>query len=182
MVNICKLELSLLQQRILSHLFIHAGMAFTAHALANGLNVSQPGIAKALPALEKKALITVQKDRQSGRLAIEMNRDSIEVVRFKRAHNLMQVYESGLARFLEDSFPGAAIILFGSYSRGDDTATSDIDIAVIGRKEKALDFSSYEKALARKIIVNYYDNLPAVHKALRENICNGIVLAGGISL
>ncbi|PIN80603.1 hypothetical protein COV16_00550, partial [Candidatus Woesearchaeota archaeon CG10_big_fil_rev_8_21_14_0_10_34_8] len=83
---------------------------------------------------------------------------------------------------LEEEFPGATIILFGSFSRGDDTSASDIDIAIIGRKEKEINLEKFEKLLERKININSYSALKDVHKDLRENICNGIVLVGGIQL
>jgi len=72
--------------------------------------------------------------------------------------------------------------LFGSYSRGDDLITSDIDIAIIGRKEKNTDLSEYEKKLERKIILNFYPSFSKIHKNLKENILNGDVLVGGIEL
>ena len=72
--------------------------------------------------------------------------------------------------------------VFGSYSRGDDTLSSDIDIAIIGRKEKGISLENFEKRLERKIILNFYPSLKEVHKELKENICNGIVLSGGVEL
>ena len=103
-------------------------------------------------------------------------------MQLKRVANLKQIYETGLADFLEKEFAGAAIILFGSYSRGDDIANSDIDIAVIGRKDKLIGLSAYEKLLERTININFYESWKKIHKNLKENICNGIVLAGGIEL
>ncbi|MBI2507662.1 nucleotidyltransferase domain-containing protein [Candidatus Woesearchaeota archaeon] len=96
--------------------------------------------------------------------------------------NLKQIYETGLADFLEKEFAGAAIILFGSYSRGEDTINSDIDFAVIGRKDKIIDTTNYEKLLERKININFYISFKNIHKNLKENLYNGIVLAGGIEL
>jgi len=59
---------------------------------------------------------------------------------------------------------------------------SDIDIAVIGRKDKLLNLDKYEKTLNRKININFYDNWKDIHKYLKNNILNGIVLIGGIEL
>ncbi|PIU89407.1 hypothetical protein COS64_00860 [archaeon CG06_land_8_20_14_3_00_37_11] len=103
-------------------------------------------------------------------------------MQLKRADNLKKIYESSLADFLEKEFAGATIILFGSYSRGEDATTSDIDIAVIGRKEKTLNLTQFSRLLERKIIINYYDSWEKIHKHLKENLCNGITLAGGVEL
>src|SRR3989338_412684 len=103
--------------------------------MANILKVSQPAISKALPALEKTSLIKVSKDKNSKRLSIELNRDNPQSIWLKRADNLKQIYESGLVKFIYDAFPGATVILFGSYAFGEDTTTSDIDLAIFGIKE-----------------------------------------------
>ena len=137
---------------------------------------------KALPEMEKQTLIKLKKDKETKRWSIELNRDNHRVLQLKRADNLRLVYESGLADFLEKEFAGATIILFGSYSRGDDTLTSDIDIAVIGRKNKQINLENFEDLLERKININFYNSLKNIHKNLKENLCNGFVLAGGIEL
>ena len=103
-------------------------------------------------------------------------------VQLKRAENLILMYEAQLSEFLEEELPGATIILFGSYSRGDDTISSDIDIAIIGRKKEPISLKNFERLLERKIILNFYPSLKEIHKELKENICNGIVLSGGIEL
>ena len=57
-----------------------------------------------------------------------------------------------------------------------------MDIAVIGRKDKLMDTANYEKLLERTININFYDSFKKIHKHLKENLCNGIVLAGGVGL
>jgi predicted nucleotidyltransferase len=135
-----------------------------------------------LPELEKEGLVKVHQDKESKRWSIELNRDNHKAIQLKRTDNLKQIYESGLADFLYNEFPGATIVLFGSYSHGDDTDKSDIDIAVIGRKEKHIDLTRFGKQLERTININFYDSWKDIHKHLKENICNGIVLAGGVEL
>ena len=83
---------------------------------------------------------------------------------------------------MEKEFAGATIILFGSYSRGDDTTSSDIDIAVIGRKDKNIKLTDFDKDLERTIFINFYPSFKEIHKHLKENLFNGIVLAGGIEI
>ena len=177
-----KLKLTVLQQEVLRFLFTYPEKSFTGRAIAKSLDVSQPGVSKALTGLKKENYINIQKDRESKRLTITLNRDNDLIIGLKRADNLRRLYESGLVYFLENQFPGATIILFGSYSRGDDTSTSDIDIAVIGRKDKKADLANYERLLQRKITMQFYPSMSSVHKELRENLCNGIVLIGGIKL
>lgn len=182
MINIYKLKLTTLQNEILRLLFVKAGMSLNQRQIANFLDVSPPAVMKALPLLHKQNLIKLSQDKGTKRWSIELNRDNHKAMQLKRADNLRQVYESGLADFLEKELAGASIILFGSYSRGEDIINSDIDIAVIGRKEKEINTINYEKALERKININFYDSFKSIHKNLKENLCNGIMLAGGVEL
>ena len=182
MVNIYELKLTNLQQQIIRLLFVRVGTLMNALAIAKSLGVSQPAVSKALPGLIKSEMIKVEKDKDSGRFSIKINSENHKVMQLKRADNLKLVYESGLADFLEEKFAGATIILFGSYSRGDDTLKSDIDIAIIGRKDKTIDLSEFEKDLEREININFYDSFKEIHKNLKENLFNGIILYGGIEL
>ncbi len=179
MVKIYKLKFTVLQLELWRYLCLHAGEAYNARTLAKALQVSSPAIAKALPKLEQQGLITLKKE--AGRLSIELNRDNPRVILLKRAENLKLFYESGLVEFLYDSFPGAVIILFGSYSFGEDIFSSDIDIAVIGVKEKSLDLSPFQKVLEKTISLNYYLSFD-LDLHLRNNILNGIVLKGSVNI
>jgi len=182
MINIYKLKLTNLQQEILRLLSVKAGTTLNQRQIANRLKVSQPAVMKAIPGLEKESLIKIQQDKETKRWSIELNRDDPRVMQLKRADNLKLIYEVGLVDFLEKEFAGAVIILFGSYSRGEDIINSDIDIAVIGKKDKIIDLSDFEKVTERKINLNFYDSFKEIHKPLKENLCNGIVLIGGIEL
>lgn len=81
------------------------------------------------------------------------------------------------------------VILFGSYSRGDDVwinetegHKSDIDIAIIGTKGKEIKLTRFDKLLERTIIINFYPSFKEIHKHLRDNILNGILLSGSVDL
>ena len=182
MINIYKLKLTNLQQEILRLLFIKAGTLLNQRQIANLLEVSQPAVMKALPDLEKENLIKMHQDKETKRWSIGLNRDNHKVMQLKRADNLKLIYETGLADFIEKEFVGSTIILFGSYSRGEDIINSDIDIAVIDRKEKQVELTKFEKELGRRININFYDSFKNIHKHLKENLCNGIILIGGVEL
>jgi predicted nucleotidyltransferase len=163
-------------------MFIRAGEAMNAHSMARDLGVSQPAVSKALPGLVRAGVISMGRDRATGRLSIRLNRDDHRVVWLKRADNLKQLYETGLVQFFYDRFPEAVVILFGSYAFGEDTVRSDIDIAVISPKERNIDTAAFEKMLQRKITINYYRSLAGIDKHLRNNILNGITLKGAVEL
>ena len=182
MVNIYKPQFSLLQQEILSYLMAHAGKSFNARGLAKPLHRTLAGIIKAIPELEKSGFVKVKKDKDSGRWAIELNRDNPRAIELKRVENLRLIYGSGIVGFLEESFPGAVIILFGSYSYGEDTIRSDIDFAIIGCRERKVELSKFEKIFEKEIRINFYDRFEDINNNLKSNIFNGVVLAGRIGL
>lgn len=179
-MNTYKLKFTILQQEILRLLCIKAGEQLTQRQIARFLHVSAAAVGKVLPQLVKEEYVRKKKQNNMNLSFVSLNRDKQEVLHWKRTENLRMLYERALVAYLKEEFPGATIVLFGSYARGDDVATSDIDIAVLGRKERKLNLERFEKQLERKIVVNYYPSLTGVHKELRENLCNGIVLSGGI--
>ena len=177
-----KQKLTNLQEDILRLFYIKCGLKFNQNQIAKLLNVSAPAIMKALPELIEQNFIKQSQETDSKRLIIELNRDNYKIMQFKRVDNLKQLYESGFVDFIEMQFTGSTIILFGSYSKGEDIFNSDIDIAIIYRKEKFINLQKFEIILERKININYYNSMKSIHKNLKENIINGIVLVGGIEL
>ncbi len=182
MINLYKLKLTILQQEIIRLFFIKANNSLNQRRIANLLEVSPPAVMKALPGLTKQGYVIVEQDKESKRLSIKLNRENPKILQLKRTDNLKQIYESGLAEHIENKFPGTTIILFGSYSRGEDTASSDIDMAVIGSKEKSLEVEIFEKMLERKINIVFFKSFHSINKHLKENILNGISIVGGIEL
>lgn len=182
MINKHKLKLTLLQQEILSLLYKKVEIKLHPRTIATFLGVSHPAVSKALPVLVKNEFIIIEKEKNSPRLLVSLNRDNPIVIGLKRAENLKLLYESSCISELYDIFPGATIILFGSYAFGEDTSTSDIDIAVIGSSPKDIDFSQFEKILEREININYYNSFQEINKPLLNSILNGMTLKGAVEL
>ena len=181
-MDMYKLKFTRLQYEIIRLLMIKAGEKLTQRNIAECLKVSPTAIAKSIPQLEKDSMILLKKSDKMNLNLVELNRNSPKTIELKRAENLKIIYESGLSDFLEEKFPTGTIILFGSYSRGDDTARSDIDIAIIKSKPKEINLTEYEKKLEREIRINFYNSVKDINKELKEKLFNGIVLAGGIEL
>lgn len=177
-----KLKLTRLQNEIFRLMCIKSGEKLNLSDISKNLDVSVTAVSKAVQLLEKEGLIKIEKDQKMNLIFISLERNKKRTIQLKRAENLKMIYEFGLSDCLEEEFAGATLILFGSYSKGDDTTTSDIDIAVIGRKEKKINLKKFEDIFQRRIIINFYDSFKDIHKHLKENILNGIVLAKGIEL
>ena len=179
-MDIYKLKWTKLQVEIFSLLCLKAGESLSQREIAKILKVSPTAVGNSIKKLIDSQLIKVEKTKTIN--FISFNRDERRAFELKRAENLRNIYTSGLSDYLEVELAGATIILFGSYSMGEDTNTSDIDIAVIGRKEKMLHLREYEKILNREININFYNSWKEIHEHLKNNILNGILLHGYVEL
>jgi predicted nucleotidyltransferase len=186
-MDMYKVKWTRLQTEIFRFFCIKAGQKLNLRETARALNVSPTAVSNSLGLLEKEELIKIKKSSPFNLFSIEFNRDNPKSIELKRVENLRLIYESELYDFLFNEFPGCTIILFGSYSKGEDILiteenSSDIDIAIIGIKEKKIDLKNFDKLLERKININYYESWPKIHKHLKNNIASGILLKGGIEL
>lgn len=177
-MNNCKKKFTPLQSEIFELLSKYTGRKLSQRQIAGLLKVSPAGVGKALKGL--KHFIKTDKSILNVHL-VELSRDP-EAVRLKHLVNLRILYESKIIEYLEEKAPGCAIVLFGSFARGEDLVNSDVDIAIIGSKRKSLQLESFEKALMRTVNVNFFSSLKILSKEFRESICNGIVLANSIEL
>lgn len=96
---------------------------------------------------------------------------------YKKNDILIRLHESGLIKFLEDSFVPDSIVLFGSASRGEDVEHSDIDLFVIA-KERNVDLKKFELAIKRKINLHFEEKTSHIPKELLNNVINGIIVSG----
>src|SRR3989339_1483592 len=175
-MDIYKLKWTILEQEVFSLLCIKAGEKLSQREVAKILDVSPTAVSNSVKKLKDSNLIKIEKTKTIN--FISFNRDEQKAIELKRAENLKNIYLSGLSDYLEKELAGATVILFGSYSNGGDTNTSDIDIAVIGRKDKLLKTEVFEKMLNRRININFYDSWKKIHENLKNNILNGILLHG----
>ncbi len=179
-MDIYKHKWTRLQAEIFSLLCIRAGEKLSQREIALLLKVSPTAVANSLDILMEDSLANIEKTKNIN--FVSLNQNEKRALELKRAENLKNVYISGLFSYLETELAGGTIILFGSYAIGEDTKTSDIDIAVIERKDKMLNLEKFESILKRKINVNFYSSWKEIHAKLKNNILNGIVLAGSVDL
>jgi predicted nucleotidyltransferase len=167
--------------RVLYWFFSYPAEEVGLSELAEELRISKSTANKVVGMLSKEGFLQV---RNFGNLwRISCNREHTYNYSRKIAYNLMTIYECGILSDIREKFPGArAIVLFGSYRKGDDTQESDIDIAVEVAQGEAqvqhlgtirqIGFRQNVKVNAlvfsrKKIDINLF-----------ANIANGIVLEG----
>ena len=163
-------------QKVLTIFFENPSREFYLREISRLLNLSMPTIILATDNLAKEKLIIKEKGKVITK--VMANRDNIDFTRLKRLNNLELIYNSSIINHLSESYSQPkAIILFGSFSRGEDVEKSDIDIAVITSKKLNLDLPKYENKLKKPINLHEI-NLDKISKEFKANLLNGIVLEG----
>lgn len=143
--------------------------------IARKLRISPETARKTLSRLKKKGI--VEERRQANTLQFRANLESESYKQEKIIFNLRAVYDSNIITSLNSHYRPKAIVLFGSYARGEDTSTSDIDIGVVTNNKKRPDLRSFEKKLSRRIELSLFTR-KEVSDEFFTNIINGIVLRG----
>lgn len=170
------------ERKISEILFRYPEKEFSLSDLARKAGVAKANIGDILDTFQEAGLITIEKLSKIWR--IKANQKNLVYTRGKIISNLAEIYNSGLVEFLSDYFRNPkAIVLFGSFRKGDDLSNSDIDIAiesddVKGYKITGLrELSEFEKIFGRKIQIHLF-NRENIDLNVFNNIANGIVLWG----
>ena len=163
-------------QKVLAAFFENPSRDFHLRELSRLIKLSMPTIISATDKLVKEKLIIKEKGKVITK--VMANREHINFTRYKRIYNLEFLYNSNITSFLSEAYNNPKlIILFGSFSRGEDIEKSDIDIAVITNKKLNLNLTKYENIIKKTINVHEV-NLDKISKEFKANLLNGIVLEG----
>lgn len=164
--------------RVLEVFFRQPTTPFTVRQLAKKIDLAPPTALRIIRALQQEGFL---REHIVGRASqITANLESKGYIYKKRAYNLESAYTSGLVDYLIQSYGDPqAIILFGSYARGEDIEKSDIDLAILTSDHKTLDLKDFEKALTRDISIHEVQ-LDQVSEEFKNNLYNGVILHGAI--
>ena len=101
----------------------------------------------------------------------------------KRLYNLEILYKSGLLEYIKDLISNPPIILFGSFLKGEDIESSDIDLYIETPSVKKIDLKRFEGLLNRKIQIFRSNDIKELKNPhLSNNIINGITLNNRIEV
>lgn len=106
------------------------------------------------------------------------NRENERFLFYKQVYNLYSLFD--LREETIQKIAPRALVLFGSYQKGEDVEESDIDLLIISKVRKEINYGKYEKKLSRRIHPTFINNADEIEKNLKENIKNGWVLYGKI--
>ncbi len=170
------------RERLIGFFLCNPTREIHLRGLARLLNMSPPGITKASKTLAKENIVLLRRDKEKKLVFLKANREHADFLSYKRSFNLHQLHKSGLISCLIEQYrKPEAIILFGSYARGEDTEESDIDIAILTKSSITPPLGIFEKKLSRKIKIITLCR-EKIEKEFWNTLANGIVLYGYLEL
>ena len=161
--------------KVLKIFFENPEKKFHIREIARITKLSPPGVMKIVKNLVGEELLASEKGKIVKNISVSR---SEKFVQAKRFFNLYSLYDSGLVSFLRQQYEEPeAVVLFGSYSKGEDISKSDIDIAVITSKEANLDMKKFENILRRRINIHEI-KIKEAERPLLNSLANGTILCG----
>jgi len=148
---------------------------FRLRELSRLSKISPVSVINYLKELESRELI--KKFKKRGIPFYQAVRDSKKFVLYKKISIIYELNESGLISELWERLSPEAIILYGSYAKGESTEESDVDLFIIG-KERKIDIHLFEKKLNKHIHLMFESDIRKVPHELKNNLINGIILEG----
>jgi len=147
--------------------------------ISRDIGLAHTSTKRYLDELKKKGIIKQRIEKKGKRMfpVYIANLDNSDFRKYKKIYNLYLIESSGLADFIKGEVMPKSLVLFGSFARGEDIESSDIDIFVESKK-KDLDISHFENMLNRKLQLHFKEHLKDYPRELKNNIANGIVLGG----
>ncbi len=166
-----------IKNKIKEYFFLNSTARLRVRQIEHVVKVPLPSAIRYTKDLEKEGILKssvfagvkmYSADRASGAFLIE-----------KKLFNTRLIFSSGLIDFLVQELSNPTIIVFGSYSRGEDVEDSDTDLYIETNSKKKVALDAFEKKLQRKIQLFIYKSIHDIkNKNLANNIINGITLNG----
>ncbi len=166
-----------IKTKIEEYFLLNPTSRLRARQVERELKVPFPSVVRYLKELQQENIL--QKTIIADVTLFSANRNSSEYLFKKKAFNLLHLKESKLITHLIQTLSNPTIILFGSYARGEDIESSDIDLYIETESKIKLNFTKFEKKLQRRIQIIRYKRIKQVsNKDLANNIVNGVPLNG----
>ena len=164
------------REKVLQEFFDFPTKRFHVRELCRKTKLSTTTVTKVINDLVKEKLVLREKTKVLHELKANLNDKKFK--RAKQFNNLKEFYSSGLVDFLVKKYRHPeAIVLFGSYSRGEDWEDSDIDMVIITNRREDYDLSEFENKLKKEIQILHLKTWKISEKS-KHNVINGITLYG----
>ena len=167
--------------KLLEIFIINPEKEFHIRELARKLKKSPTTISKYLRFYEKRHILMSQK--KLNHLLFKANLSSLLFKQKKISYNLEKIYYSDLVQFIKNKFDyPEAVILFGSWAKGENIKRSDLDLLIISPLKREVDMGKFRKKLGDiQLFVLSNNKIKEMQKKSPELInsfVNGVVIYG----
>ena len=170
-----------IKEKIKEYFFINPNTKLRVREIERKLKLPLPSVIRYCKELNQEGILTTLKTGNV--LFYTADKTNKNFLLEKKLYNIKSLYNSGLIEFLKIELSNPVIILFGSYSKGEDTENSDIDLYIETSSKKEIDLERFEKVLNRKIQIFRHKKIQEVNNLyLSNNIINGITLNNNIEV
>lgn len=148
--------------------------SFRLRELSRKVGLAPLSISNYLKEFEKEGLIKINiKENIKSYIA---QRENITFSRYQKLSVQYELYDSGIIDKIWNETNPEAVILYGSYAKGEAIETSDIDLFIIGQ-EKKINLSEYIKKMSKEIHLIFQPK-DKISNELKNNLINGIIMKG----
>jgi predicted nucleotidyltransferase len=163
-----------IKQQIKEYFFVNPTARLRVREMERTLQLPLPSVIRYCKELEKDGILAVIKI--GGTIFYTADMASEHYLLEKKLNNIKKLYGCGLIEYLKRELSNPAIVLFGSFSKGEDTEKSDIDIYIETPSMKKVNLGKFENILNRRIQIFQHKSINEIPKPLANNIVNGITL------
>ena len=164
-----------IKNTIQEYFYVNPSAKLRVREIERTLNLPLPSVIRYCRELEKEGILAIA--RTGSVNCYTADRSSEKYILNKKLYNIKMVYNSGTIEYLKQELSNPAIVLFGSYAKGEDTEDSDIDLYIETPSKKNISLERFETILKRKIQVFRHRSLKEMSNPhLANNIINGITL------
>ena len=167
-------ECSLL--RTLEVFFIEPTSIHFIKGISRQIKLAPTSVRRHLAYLLKKDLIKKVESKPFDGFAA--NRENDEFIFLKKVYNIYTL--KPLVDYIVSRCHPKAVIVFGSYSLGEDVEESDIDILVLSKTKKDIDVEGFKRKLRRSIHVIMVEDIDKLEERVKSKVINGIRLHGAL--
>ena len=170
-----------IKEKIRDYFFLNPTIKLRVRQIERELSLPLPSVIRYVGELEKEGIL--KKVVVGNVVFYSADRISKHFILEKKLSNIRQLHEKGLISSLKQHLANPVIIVFGSYSKGEDMEKSDIDLYLETPSKKQITLKEYEKKLERGIQFFVHKDLNEIkNKELKNNILNGVKLNGFIEV
>lgn len=163
-------------------IFNRPNAVFHIRGLAKETGLSTTAVIRAVEELSGVLII----EKTAITTNVKANVESEAYRFYKKIFNLYGLERYNIIQTLKDAYRAKAIVLFGSFAKGEDIEESDVDILILTSHKETTDINRYiaecGKLLNRHINLHVLNSLEKSSPEFKNAIANGVVLHGYIKV